>query len=70
MCAGLYLQSNRLRELAQLRARILSYMPLQNLGLGANEFDLAEAFELQGCRVGLGWNFGTPPPSLRALTER
>ena len=59
---GLYLQSNRLSDLAGLRRRILDKMPLQNLGLGNNRFDLADAFERDGTRVGLGWNGGGPVP--------
>ena len=44
---GLYLQSNRLGgSLAALRQRVLRHLPLQNLALGANAFDLAEASEL------------------------
>ena len=44
---GLYLQSNRLGgSLAALRQRVLCHLPLQNLALGANAFDLAEASEL------------------------
>jgi hypothetical protein len=61
---GLYLQSNRLTRLASLRERVLRHLPLQNLGLGNNRFDLSEAFELEGVRVGLGWNVGAPPPPL------
>jgi leucine-rich repeat protein SHOC2 len=67
---GLYLQSNRLTNLASLRARVLDSIPLQNLALGLNHFDLSEAFELPNARVGFGWNFGTPPASLPALTDR
>ena len=69
---GLYLQSNRLSgSLAALRTRVLDHLPLQNLALGANRFDLAEAFALADVRVGLGWNLGTPPPSLAGLlTDR
>ena len=61
---GLYLQSNRLCSLASLNERVLRHMPLQNLGLGNNCFDLAEAFDIDGARVGLGWNHGTPPRAL------
>lgn len=67
---GLYLQSNLLTNLSEMRERILKEMPLQNLALGANMFNLADAFELPNCRVGLGWNRGTPPPHLPLLTDR
>lgn len=43
---GLYLQSNELTGLSALREGVLRHMPLQNLGLGTNRFDLAEGFEL------------------------
>lgn len=66
---GLYLQSNLLSDLPRLRASVLASMPLQNLALGANRFDLAHAFELPDCRVGLGWNAGEPPPQLPPLTD-
>lgn len=45
---------------------------LQNLQLGANMFDVTDAFELPGVRVGLGWNCGNGklPVSIScALTE-
>jgi len=66
---GLYLQHNQLTHLAALRETVLRHLPLQNLALGGNRFDLAEAFLLPECRVGLGWNLGTPPPSLPTLTD-
>ena len=34
------------------------------LPTGANRFDLKEAFEWPGTRVGFGWNRGTPPSQL------
>jgi acyl-CoA synthetase (AMP-forming)/AMP-acid ligase II/Leucine-rich repeat (LRR) protein len=61
---GLYMQSNLLSDLPGLRARVLDHLPLQNLGLGNNRLDIAHAFERPGCRVGLAWNAGCPPPSL------
>ena len=68
---GLYLQHNELGgSLTELRARIFDRLPLQNLALGANRFDLAEAFALPDARVGLGWNRGVPPAELPALTDR
>ena len=67
---GLYLQSNLLSDLPKLRARVLAPMRLQNLALGANCFDLADAFELADCRVGLGWNCGSLPATLPRLTDR
>ena len=67
---GLYLQSNQLSNLRDLREGILARMPLQNLALGANCFDLADAFELPDCRVGVGWNRGALPPHLPTLTDR
>ena len=68
---GLYLQSNKLEGLAALHERVFSLLPLQNLALGQNELDLAEAFEWPGVRLGLGWNRGAPPPPLRGLlTDR
>ena len=66
---GLYLQSNLLEDLPTLAARVLSNMPLQNLALGANRFDLAHAFDLPDCRVGLGWNGGMLPTHLPPLTD-
>lgn len=67
---GLYLQSNRLSGLAALNKAVLRHLPLQNVALGLNRFDLAEAFDCPGARVGLGWNAGSPPPPLQsALTE-
>ena len=66
---GLYLQHNQLSGLATLREAVLRHLPLQNLALGSNRFDLAEGFLLPECRVGLGWNLGVPPPSLPALTD-
>ena len=42
---GLYLQSNKLERLAALRERVFSRLPLQNLALGQNQLDLAEAFD-------------------------
>ena len=71
--SSLYLQNNRLRGLATLRGQVLSHLPLHNLGLGSNCFDLSEAFEQPGTRVGLAWNHGAPPASsgLRGvLTDR
>ena len=65
---GLYLQSNRLRGLRALRESTLRHLPLQNLGLGANCFELSEAFELPNARVGLGWNHGEAPTPLRGLS--
>ena len=65
---GLYLQSNRLRGLSALRESTLRHLPLQNLGLGANCFELTEAFELPNARVGLGWNRGEAPTPLRGLS--
>ena len=68
---GLYLQSNELSGLSALREGVLRHMPLQNLGLGTNRFDLSEGFELPGVRVGLAWNEGAPPPHLAGkLTDR
>eukprot|EP01046_Picozoa_sp_COSAG06_P015786 COSAG06_NODE_1023_length_11042_cov_2.398337_1_plen_2013_part_00 len=64
---SLYLQNNRLCGLTALRERVLRHLPLLNLGLGANCFDLAEAFEQPGTRVGLAWNHGEPPASLRGV---
>ena len=61
---SLYVQANELTNLAELRERVLRHLPLLNLGLGANQFDLSEAFEWPGTRVGLGWNGGTPPSQL------
>ena len=61
---SLYVQANELTNLAELRERVLRHLPLLNLGLGANQFDLKEAFEWPGTRVGLGWNRGTPPSQL------
>ena len=58
-------------SLTELRQRVLCHLPLLNLGLGANSFDVAEAFEMPGVRVGFGWNRGEPPPLLRGiLTDR
>ena len=34
-----------MHRLAALRARVFSLLPLQNLALGQNELDLAEAFD-------------------------
>ena len=63
---GLYLQSNLLSNLHHLQQNILRHLPLQNLGLGNNKFDLSEAFDIDGARVGLGWNQGEAPrPSLQ-----
>ena len=67
---GLYLQSNLLEDLPALATRVLASMPLQNLALGANRFDLAHAFDLADCRVGLGWNGGVLPAHLPPLTDR
>ena len=67
---GLYLQSNRLTGLARLRERLFDKFPLQNLALGANAFDLSEAYDLPDARVGLGWNLGAPPRHLPPLTDR
>ena len=51
---------------------MLCRLPLgEGVGLGANRFELAEAFELPGVRLGLGWNRGDPPENLRGvLTDR
>jgi len=69
---GLYLQSNRLSDLQRLRSRILEGLPLQNLALGFNDFDLSQAFCLAESRVGLGWNCrgGDPPAHLPRLSDR
>ena len=69
---SLYLQSNRLvGSIGALHAKVLKHLPLLNIGLGANLLELSTAFELPGVRLGLGWNVGSPPPSLqRALTDR
>ena len=65
------LQANELCDLCSLRDRVLRHLPLLNLALGANRFDLAEAFELPGVRMGLGWNHGVVPTPLRGvLTDR
>ena len=64
---SLYLQANELTNLASLRHDVLDHVPLLNLALGANHFDLSEAFELPGTRLGLGWNRGTPPAELSGL---
>jgi Leucine-rich repeat (LRR) protein len=37
---SLYVQANELTNLAELRERVLRHLPLLNLGLGANQFDL------------------------------
>ena len=44
---------------------------LSNLALGANRFDLSEAFRIRGARVGLGWNARAEaaPESERAALE-
>ena len=50
---------------------MLGLLPLQNLALGCNRLDLAEAFDWPGVRLGLGWNAGAPPPPLHGLlTDR
>ena len=68
---SLYLQNNRLHSLTVLRERVLTHLSLHNLGLGSNCFDLSEAFEQPGTRVGLAWNNGDPPAGLRGvLTDR
>ena len=56
-------------KIFQRSLRVLSNMPLQNLALGANRFDLAHAFDLPDCRVGLGWNGGMLPTHLPPLTD-
>ena len=69
---SLYLGNNRLIGLAALRDTVLRHLPLHNLGLGLNAFDMAEAFVQPGTRVGLGWNRdpGSTPAALRGkLTE-
>ena len=69
---SLYLGNNRLIELTALRNTVLRHLPLQNLGLGLNAFDMAEVFEQPGTRVGLGWNRNpgsTPAPLRGKLTE-
>jgi len=68
---SLYLAANRLSALRCLREEVVQHLPnLQNLALGANAFNLAEAFKLPGCRIGLGWNAGTAPEGLsERLTE-
>jgi acyl-CoA synthetase (AMP-forming)/AMP-acid ligase II/Leucine-rich repeat (LRR) protein len=61
---SLYLQSNclgRQNGLEHVRTSLVDHLPmLANLGLGSNYFDLSEAFERRGTRVGLAWNPGEP----------
>lgn len=70
---SLYLQANELQGLALLWERVLRHLPILNLGLGANQFDLVEAalLDLPGTRVGLAWNRGSAPSQLaHVLTDR
>jgi acyl-CoA synthetase (AMP-forming)/AMP-acid ligase II/Leucine-rich repeat (LRR) protein len=58
---SLYVQSNQLVGLSLLKQRVLDHLPLTNAALGANSFDLREAFEQPSARLGLAWNRGEPP---------